>query len=185
MWVATCQHLTFLLFHLGGCTTLEGKPIVFVFFFCSKRHANCSQLLMLLLPACAWRMTIAWDFMALGDQFFIRSSPLSCHITRLLCAIKILCYGFWGCAAGSSSQLRVAGTIWQCEIELDHLALHCTAGGLLLYSWPGTTRPLLAAGTSHKSCHLVQLLTSWLLCMCVQAQLLLLSFFNRKDFRFG
>ena len=47
----------------------------------------------------------------------------------------------------------VAGTIWQCEIELDHLALHCTAGGLLLYSWPGTTR-LLATGTSHKSCHL-------------------------------
>ena len=49
-------------------------------------------------------------------------------------------------------QLRVA--IWQCEIELDHLALHCIAGGLLLYSWPGTTRPLLATGTSHKSCHL-------------------------------
>ena len=47
----------------------------------------------------------------------------------------------------------VAGTIWQCEIELDHLALHCTAGGLLLYSWPGTTR-LLATRTSHKSCHL-------------------------------
>ena len=52
---------------------------------------------------CYSHMTIAWDFMALGDQFFIRSSPLSCHITRLLCAIKILCYGFWGRAVVAGS----------------------------------------------------------------------------------
>ena len=81
-------------------TALEGKLIVCI--FCSRLLAATSSYY--------WRMTIAWDFMALGDQFFIRSSPLSCHITRLLCAIKILCYGFLGACSGSSvrQQLRVA-----------------------------------------------------------------------------
>ena len=34
--------------------------------------------------------------------------------------------------AAAASFEYVAGTIWQCEIELDHLALHCTAGGLTI-----------------------------------------------------